>query len=84
MLRDATARNAKAQFQTNQRRIGSTYPYYVIRFLGGAFVLSGMLIMAYNVWKAIAGQRPEETHFANRQDALDRRPIKNSRVANPV
>jgi cytochrome c oxidase cbb3-type subunit 1 len=28
-----------------------TYPFYAVRLLGGALVLSGMLVMAYNVWK---------------------------------
>jgi cytochrome c oxidase cbb3-type subunit 1 len=31
----------------------ATYPYYFVRFLGGAVFLSGMFIMAYNVWKTI-------------------------------
>jgi len=34
------------------------YPYYTVRFLGGALFLSGMFIMAWNVWKTIAGARP--------------------------
>jgi cytochrome c oxidase cbb3-type subunit I len=38
--------------------VKATYPYYAIRLLGGVIVLSGMFIMAYNVWKTIAGQRP--------------------------
>jgi cytochrome c oxidase cbb3-type subunit 1 len=29
----------------------ASYPGYYIRFLGGLIFLSGMLIMAYNVWK---------------------------------
>jgi cytochrome c oxidase cbb3-type subunit 1 len=37
--------------------IKATYPYYVIRTLGGILFLSGMLIMAYNVWKTIAGRK---------------------------
>jgi cytochrome c oxidase cbb3-type subunit I len=40
--------------------VKATYPYYGIRLLGGAIVFSGMIIMAYNVWKTIAGQRPAE------------------------
>ncbi|MFO1494501.1 MAG: cytochrome-c oxidase, cbb3-type subunit I [Lysobacterales bacterium] len=28
-----------------------TYPYYYVRFLGGALVLSGMFIMLWNMWK---------------------------------
>jgi cytochrome c oxidase cbb3-type subunit 1 len=29
----------------------ATYPYYLIRLLGGLLVLGGMLIMAWNVFK---------------------------------
>ncbi|WP_297527620.1 cytochrome-c oxidase, cbb3-type subunit I [Thiohalobacter sp.] len=36
------------------------YPYYFVRFLGGAVFLSGMLIMAYNAIKTASGQRPVE------------------------
>ncbi len=32
----------------------ATYPYYVVRFLGGTLFLVGSLIMAYNVWKTVA------------------------------
>ena len=35
----------------------STYPFYVVRLLGGLLVLSGMFIMAYNVWKTAAAGR---------------------------
>jgi len=31
------------------------YPFYTVRLLGGLLFLGGMLIMAYNVWKTIAG-----------------------------
>jgi cytochrome c oxidase cbb3-type subunit 1 len=34
------------------------YPFYFVRFLGGALFLLGMLVMAYNVAKTIAGSRP--------------------------
>ena len=37
--------------------VKATYPYYVIRLMGGVLYLSGMLLMAYNVWKTIAGAR---------------------------
>jgi cytochrome c oxidase cbb3-type subunit I len=40
--------------------VKATYPYYGVRLLGGAIVLCGMLIMAYNVWKTVSGQRPAE------------------------
>jgi cytochrome c oxidase cbb3-type subunit 1 len=34
------------------------HPFYLIRFLGGAMFLSGMFIMAYNVYKTIKGTEP--------------------------
>ena len=36
----------------------ASMPFYVIRLVGGLLYLSGMLVMAWNVWKTIAGQRP--------------------------
>jgi len=35
--------------------LNATYPYYAVRMLGGALVLSGMFLMAYNCWKTAAG-----------------------------
>jgi cytochrome c oxidase cbb3-type subunit 1 len=29
----------------------ATYPFYAVRLIGGALVLGGMFVMAYNVWK---------------------------------
>src|SRR5512134_3381758 len=38
--------------------VKATYPFYVIRFLGGALYLAGMLVMAWNTWMtATAGRR---------------------------
>jgi cytochrome c oxidase cbb3-type subunit 1 len=34
--------------------LAATYPYYAVRLLGGVLVLSGMFIMAYNVWKTVS------------------------------
>jgi cytochrome c oxidase cbb3-type subunit 1 len=34
-----------------------TYPFYYVRLLGGALFLLGMLIMAYNTWKTLAGSK---------------------------
>ena len=31
------------------------YPFYVLRAAGGLLYLSGMFVMAYNVWKTVAG-----------------------------
>ncbi len=33
------------------------YPFYFVRFLGGALFLSGMFLMAYNVIKTVSGAR---------------------------
>jgi cytochrome c oxidase cbb3-type subunit 1 len=38
--------------------VKSTYPFYAIRLLGGILFLSGMLVMAYNVWKTVRGAKP--------------------------
>ena len=38
--------------------VSSTYPFYHARLLGGVVFLSGMLIMAYNCWRTIAGGAP--------------------------
>jgi len=37
--------------------VKAMYPYYGIRLLGGVMFLSGMLIMAYNTWKTLAGAK---------------------------
>jgi cytochrome c oxidase cbb3-type subunit 1 len=37
--------------------VKATYPYYMVRLLGGFIFFAGMLIMVYNVWKTVAGQR---------------------------
>ena len=36
--------------------LNATYPYYAVRLSGGLLVLSGMFLMAFNVYKTIAGQ----------------------------
>ncbi|MFA7096399.1 MAG: cytochrome-c oxidase, cbb3-type subunit I [Gammaproteobacteria bacterium] len=40
--------------------VAAMHPFYFVRFLGGALVLVGMFIMAYNVWKTVAGAKPAE------------------------
>ncbi|NMM36839.1 MAG: cytochrome-c oxidase, cbb3-type subunit I [Glaciimonas sp.] len=40
--------------------VKATYPYYIIRLSGGVLYLSGMCMMAYNVYKTIAGVAPSE------------------------
>ncbi len=39
--------------------VSASYPGYIVRFAGGAMFLSGMLIMAYNMWKT--SQMPAAT-----------------------
>ncbi len=40
--------------------VQAVIPFYAIRFVGGAIFLSGMLLMAFNLWKTIqAGQAVE-------------------------
>jgi cytochrome c oxidase cbb3-type subunit 1 len=38
--------------------VQAMHPFYIIRFMGGVFFLSGMLIMAYNLVKTISGAKP--------------------------
>jgi cytochrome c oxidase cbb3-type subunit 1 len=33
--------------------LAATKPYYLVRFMGGVMVLSGMLIMVYNLWRTV-------------------------------
>jgi cytochrome c oxidase cbb3-type subunit 1 len=40
--------------------VKATYPFYAIRLLGGTLFFAGMLIMAYNVVRTVAGGRPVE------------------------
>ncbi len=40
--------------------VQAMHPFYIVRFLGGAFFLSGMLIMAVNIWKTVSNSKPVE------------------------
>jgi cytochrome c oxidase cbb3-type subunit 1 len=40
--------------------VKATYPFYAIRLLGGLLYLSGMLIMAWNVFKTVTESKPAE------------------------
>jgi cytochrome c oxidase cbb3-type subunit 1 len=42
--------------------VKASYPFWAIRFLGGILFLFGMLIMAYNMVKTIAGGRSSMMH----------------------
>jgi len=37
--------------------VKATYPYYVVRLLGGLLYFSGALIMGWNVYRTVAGQK---------------------------
>ena len=43
--------------------VKATYPYYVIRLVGGLLYLTGMLIMFYNVMKTIAVGKAEDARI---------------------
>ena len=52
----------------------ASYPFYFIRFVGGCFVVLGMLFMAYNVYKTIrskelALQRVPSVHRSGEESA---------------
>jgi cytochrome c oxidase cbb3-type subunit 1 len=38
--------------------VKASYPFWTIRVLGGLLFLVGMLLMAYNVFKTVAGAKP--------------------------
>ena len=40
--------------------VKATYPFYAIRLLGGLLYLSGMLIMAWNVYRTVSASKPVE------------------------
>ena len=42
----------------------ATYPYYIIRWVGGLMFLGGMFVMAYNAWKTIRGAGQTSTDAA--------------------
>ena len=35
------------------------HPFYIVRFVGGALYLSGMLLMAYNIWQTVRNAVPK-------------------------
>ena len=43
--------------------VKATYPFYAIRLLGGLLFLTGMVIMAWNVFKTMANSTPEEARI---------------------
>ena len=51
--------------------VKATYPYYMVRLLGGVLYLSGMVMMAWNTWRTIAGQKATEAPVQPVGPALD-------------
>jgi cytochrome c oxidase cbb3-type subunit 1 len=37
--------------------VKATYPYYIVRLVGGLLYLSGMCLMGWNVWMTVAKGR---------------------------
>lgn len=42
----------------------ASMPFYLMRFIGGCFVVAGMLLMAYNIYKTVRGSQPAERPVA--------------------
>ncbi|MCP8349985.1 cytochrome C oxidase Cbb3, partial [Pseudomonas sp. FBF18] len=42
----------------------ASHPGFIVRALGGAFFASGMLLMAYNVWRTVRASQPAEAEAA--------------------
>ncbi|HXY96895.1 MAG TPA: cytochrome-c oxidase, cbb3-type subunit I [Steroidobacteraceae bacterium] len=59
--------------------VKATYPFYLVRLIGGALFFSGMLIMAYNVWMTIRGETPQPVLVP--APAPDEEPLPASAVA---
>lgn len=38
--------------------VEAMHPFFIVRLLGGVLFLLGTLIMAYNLWKSVAGSKP--------------------------
>ncbi len=38
--------------------VQAMHPYYIIRSIGGALYLAGVLIMAYNLWRTVKSGAP--------------------------
>jgi len=38
--------------------VAAVHPFNIVRLIGGVFFLGGMLLMAYNLWRTVAGAKP--------------------------
>jgi cytochrome c oxidase cbb3-type subunit 1 len=45
--------------------VEASEPGYIIRLVGGIIFLSGMFVMAYNVWRTIGERNLHDTRFAS-------------------
>ncbi|MEN8719437.1 MAG: cytochrome-c oxidase, cbb3-type subunit I [Oceanococcaceae bacterium] len=45
----------------------ATYPFYAVRLLGGVIFLTGMFVMAWNVWRTV---QPQTAEHARRAEVL--------------
>ncbi len=43
--------------------VQAMHPFYVTRFLGGVIFLAGLFVMAFNLWKTVAGARSVEARI---------------------
>ena len=43
----------------------ASHPGFIVRALGGAIFASGMLFMAYNVWRTVRASNPVEAEAAS-------------------
>ena len=43
--------------------VKATFPYYVVRMVGGLLYLAGMLMMAYNTFKTVVDSKPADTRI---------------------
>ncbi|MGB5397212.1 MAG: cbb3-type cytochrome c oxidase subunit I, partial [Gammaproteobacteria bacterium] len=41
--------------------VQAMHPFYIVRFLGGALFLTGMLIMAYNIYRTVSSGKAVTT-----------------------
>ena len=44
-----------------KRQLEASHPGYVVRVIGGAFFLTGMLCMAWNTWRTVRQAKAEQT-----------------------
>jgi cytochrome c oxidase cbb3-type subunit 1 len=60
--------------------VEASYPGWIVRVLGGAIFLGGMLIMAYNVFMTIRKESPGPGRRPRRKEQRDHGIVKHERV----